>query len=119
MRIIPRAPQDLLVHFASGAAIHYSITALENFKLSRHYSETRTPAHGRHMRTWRMVPFHEKVGRTMGTIAMSPLAPLVPAAGVVAVGVIGGTAVNEITRRSINSTQYTTPYTTGFGSVVG
>ncbi len=70
------------------------------------------------MRTWRMVPFHEKVGRTMGTIAMSPLAPLVSTTGAAALGVIGGTAVNEITRRSINSTQYTTPFTSGFGSVV-
>lgn len=118
MRIIPRSPNDLLWHFASGAAIHYSLTALENYKLSRHYHETRTPLHQRHMRSWRMVPWHEKVGRTVGTIAMSPNTPVAAAAGVAAVGIATGTVVNEMTRRSINSSLYTTPYTSGFGSVV-
>jgi len=118
VRIIPRTPQDLLVHFAQGAAIHYSITALENFKLGRHYQETRTPQHARHMRSWRMPPIHERVGKTIGHIVGSSIAPVAAAgAGGVAI-VAGGTAVNEMTRRTIDSTYYTTPYTSGFGSVV-
>lgn len=118
MRIIPRTPKDFLVHFASGAAIHYSITALENFKLRRHYQETRTPQHARHMRSWRMPPIHDRAGKTIGFIVGSPITPVAAAlAGGVAI-VAGGTAVNEITRSTIDSTFYTTPFTSGFGSVV-
>lgn len=109
---------EIALHAAAFEGGMKGLNALDSWKTSKagRGSYNYGLGHGRGHPGWKSPGTTEKIGRIVGTIAMNP-----GVAAMVVVGpsvVIGGTVTNEYTRRKIGSRFYSTPFTSGFGTVV-
>lgn len=124
---IPRTREEFVIglatHAAMAEAFNLGVTYIINENLARHYAETKTPAHARHYQSYRGPNAMERFGRSLGLFAMSSAAPTIVAS--VGTAVLAGAhegAKKRMQRESpgygANPFAYTTPYSSGFGSVV-
>ena len=122
--LVPRTPTQYLQTLALGQGAHLAFTKAQNLHLARFYRQVGMAPHQRHFWSMKKVSRTDKLGKVIGTIAMSELTvPVLATGGFVAAGY----AVSESTRRSISKSHpgtrgapgaYTTPFSSGFGPVV-
>ena len=94
------------------------LNSLDAWKISRSgaMSYNYGLGHGKGISKWKSPSTIDKIGRSVGVAAMNP--SLVAAAVIAPTFIVGGVALNEKTRQRIGSRFFTTPFTSGFGTVV-
>ena len=109
---------EIALHAAAFEGGMKGLNRLDRWKTSRAGRGTYNYGHGHGagQPRWKSPSTTDKLGRTLGSIANNPL---IASAAIIGPSVIlAGTATNEYTRKKIGSRFYSTPFTSGFGSVV-
>lgn len=109
---------EIALHAAAFEGGMKGLNALDAWKTSASGRSTYNfgLGHGQGQPKWKSPSTPDKLGRTLGAIAMNP--GLAAAAVIGPAVIIGGTATNEYTRKKIGSRFYSTPFSSGFGPVV-
>ena len=123
---LPHTKEEWLLTTAINAGIYQGFSAVAswviNQNLKMHYRETRTPMAHRQYQSYRGPGQMDRVGKSIGMVALSPATPVVAAtagAGLasIATSIAYERTVNEQIREGQPNIWFG-PYASGFGSVV-